>query len=382
MRLSLLLVIIPALLGCSAKSASAPEISTAAAQWFERQGIKLDDVMERPLEETAKRLTQAVYAFCVDGPTPTDLDALFEECSTACGGYSYVLRGLLEALGAETRYANLYNIPNQGNHTAVEVKLGDRWGFFDPTFGVYFTEDGSAGGKTLSLRQIAYEIPQGELDGHVRQSRKALEPFVDEPIEGLFNEPFDHPYMALLNYQVAEHISVGEQSGFMLSLDIPLQIERGIASIGSIEAADLATLQGEWLTETNATLNDDDPINDTSFNASMLYNDGMERKTTLSLYGLQAGEQYELILLLHREGNMSGKVQVSSIGKAVRFPSSGVFEVPVGSALFAAKLLSYRETAQIEVRNMEEGGIVHLLGVRVHLTDHAPNSMTASRSYN
>ena len=41
---------------------------------------------------------------------------------------TYVLRGLFAALGYKTRYVNLYNIPNQGNHTLVEVQWkGGTW---------------------------------------------------------------------------------------------------------------------------------------------------------------------------------------------------------------------------------------------------------------
>ncbi|MFZ2101878.1 MAG: hypothetical protein WAU86_15070, partial [Oricola sp.] len=229
---------------------------SAAHEWFKRQDISEKSFSSIPLEESAKRLTKAVYSFCISGNAPQDLNDLFVACTAACGGYSYVLRGLLETIGAETRYANFYNIPNQGNHTGVEVRIGDRWGFLDPTFGAYFTVDGSPDGETLSVRQVAYEVPFGTLDKHVLQARKQPEEFVLAKLGDLFNEQFEHSYMTLINYQVAERISRAN-SDSLLSLDIPLEVENGKAEFGSMEIAGLVVKQSEWLALTNATLNDD-----------------------------------------------------------------------------------------------------------------------------
>ncbi len=103
----------------------------AATEWYARQGLRLEAFRNMPIAEAGKRLNQVVYGFCSSGsPSSPDINQLFHQCTTACGGYSYVLRGLLKAISAETRYANFYNIPNQGNHTAVEVKLEYRiWGW-------------------------------------------------------------------------------------------------------------------------------------------------------------------------------------------------------------------------------------------------------------
>lgn len=354
----------PALL---AQAYPVPDAGKAAATaWLQGRGISMDHLSSASIEDTAKRLTQAVYGFCQNGEAPADLNELFSKCHAACGGYSYVLRGLLEALGAETRYANLYNIPNQGNHTAVEVKLGDRWGFFDPTFGAFFTEDGSAGGRTLPLAQIARGYPLGGLESLVQQSRKAEEDFMTAPLEGLFSETFEHVYMKLTNYQVAEQFST-EDEGFLLSLDIPLDLtSAGKTKLGSMSMGDgLPQLQRAWLRDTNAASIDADPLNDVSFNASMLYNNAMHRKTTVSLYGLRAGVAYGIRLHFVRPGASPARVQIAGFGKGIRYPSIASLTVPVGSSIYEATFTALRNMAQIELRNVERSGIVHLLGIEV-----------------
>lgn len=104
----------------------------AARFWLDRQGIDFSKLKTMSPSERAARPNQAVYDFCENGhaDTPNGVNDLYKTCATACGGISYVLRGLLEATGDRTRYAQFYNIPNQGNHTPVEVDLGNgHWGF-------------------------------------------------------------------------------------------------------------------------------------------------------------------------------------------------------------------------------------------------------------
>lgn len=168
------------------KSTSAPALSKidvktlpldrdaikAARAWYDRQGLDFKAISKLPLKERAARLNQAVYAYCEHGSTPGHINNLFETCKAACGGYSYVLRGVLEATGARTRYVNLYNIPNQGNHTVVEFEIDGEWPLYDPTFGAYFTENGEADGHPLSVQEVAYREQGRDLNDLVLQSKK------------------------------------------------------------------------------------------------------------------------------------------------------------------------------------------------------------------
>lgn len=339
---------------------------SAASAWFDDQGIREDGLANMPVAEVGKRLNQAVYSFCQHGSQPGDINELFVRCTAACGGYSYVLRGLLEALGHETRYANFYNIPNQGNHTAVEVRLEDgSWGFLDPTFGAFFTVDGKAEGQLLPITSIAYELPFGSLGQHVLQSAKVGADILGSPLAQLYPLKFDHQYMVLENYQVAEQISTGE-TGTELTLEVPLDVVDGRAEIGTPDLASLQEMQAKWLEDTNATLNDEDPLNDTSFNTSMLYADAdVDRETVITVDGLEPGHRYQLKLTFRANPNVTGRMQINGVGKAVRIaPAEGV-TVSSDGVVYEAKFTPLRRFAQFRVRNMEETGVVHLLGVHI-----------------
>ncbi len=126
----------------------------AADQWYADNKVSPTQLMTRRGNEIAAYLNKAVYAHCVNGSNNAQINKLFQTCETTCFGYAYVLRGLLENLGYQTRFVHLHNIPQQGNHTAMEVLIDEKWRFFDPTFGVYFTNNGRADGEILSLNDI------------------------------------------------------------------------------------------------------------------------------------------------------------------------------------------------------------------------------------
>ncbi|KAB0675908.1 transglutaminase domain-containing protein [Aureimonas leprariae] len=345
-----------------------PESGLAAARsWFQRHAGSSEAMTAYSTEEKAKRLTQAVYSFCEDGTQPADPDQLFDRCTAACGGRSYVLRGLLEAIGVETRFAELYNIPNQGNHTAIEVKVGQGWSLFDPTFGAYFAPDGSVEANALSLQDVAYRYPKGSLGGHVLQARKEPMSFATDKLQKLFDGKFDHQFMSLENYQVAEQITTGEE-GFSLSLDIPLTLSNGEGGIGAREIADIDTLSKQWLSATNDTLNDDDPLNDVSYNSSILASGEIRKTTTLSLFGLEAGHRYELELILHGEG-ADDRIQVIGIGKGVEYAAVGGIDLGDKSVKARNSFVPLRDTAQFRLRNMSAVGQARVLGIRVREAD-------------
>lgn len=334
----------------------------AARAWFERHGTTADAVAEIPVGERAKRLTQAVYSFCENGPAPRNPDSLFVRCSAQCGGYAYVLRGLLEATGATTRIANLYNIPNQGNHTAMEVREEeDRWAYYDATFGAYFTEDGKPESRTLSLTEIAHH--DADLRSRVLQSPKEPREFLTAPLESLFGERFDHPFMKVENYRLAEWMTF-DDPGHLLSLDIPLVVTGSGATFGMLTTTSLPELEREWLRQTNASLNDAEPLNDVSYVASRLDNGAAPSQTTISLSGLEPGRLHRIRLLLFgtRENQ---RLQLAAIGKGTRLELPPEVTVQPGGRLLEARFLPQRSTAQLLLRNVEPTGTIHVFGVSV-----------------
>lgn len=340
-----------------------PQTLEAANGWFLKQKISKVALQSMPVSEAAKRLNQAVYDFCETGQAPGDLDELFKKCTAACGGYSYVLRGLLESLGAETRFANFYNIPNQGNHTAVEVKdEAGKWGLLDPTFGAFFTADGNASGPLLSARQVGYDIDFGTLDKHVLQSGDKEDDFLSRNLSELYSYKFEHEFMTLQNYQLAERMT--SYDGAMLSLDIFLKVVDGSASVGSMTPDTPEALEQNWLKVTNTILTDAEPENDISFVASFLPAIETRKFTTVTIDDLTPRKQYTLSLLLVGTGETGSRVQVSGVGKGVRSPTV-VFDVKRGAHHYEFNFNPQRDFAQFQVVNVAGQSDVRLFGIDV-----------------
>lgn len=332
---------------------------TPAAGWFEKQRYDLAAFKDMLPKDAVLRLNQAVYSFCRSGSAPADLDDMYIDCVGQCGGFSYVLRGLLDEIGIQNRYANLYNIPMQGNHSAVEALVGDRWIFVDPTFGVAFSDDGTAEGHMLSLDEVYHTYRHEKLEDLVLQARKKSSDAAKEALALLYDGVFSHDYMELRNYKVAERVDYG-LDGRILNLDIPLWIENGRAEIGGKAADGSENLEGVWLDLTNQTLLDDQLLNDVSFNTSYLYPDKL---VTLSLFDLEPDLPYKLGLLIKVDRG-GQTLQVANVGKGMQIDRSehplareGVHEVEVG---FTSK----RSTGAILLRSVGTSKL-RLFGVQV-----------------
>lgn len=106
-----------------------------ANQLIDSKGFKEELLTVVDLEK-ALFLNAFVNSFCESTSTNNEnLQALFVDCQTACGGQSFVLSELLNVFGIEARLYNIYNVPIQGNHTMVEARIDGRWILLDPTFG-------------------------------------------------------------------------------------------------------------------------------------------------------------------------------------------------------------------------------------------------------
>lgn len=316
-----------------------------ARLWFIDNGFDVADLLNLPDSERARMVTVLTYRFCKTGnETPRDLNELYGYCSTQCGGYAYVARGLAEVLGLRTRYANLYNIPQQGNHVAVELLVNGVWEFYDPTFGAFFTEDGAPEGRVLNLSQIAGQ-EEGGLESKVVQADKTA---------GLSKPPgysgnFEHQYMEVENYRSPEAI-VQFLPGEMLLLRVPVASTEAIGPAGE---TDRAQLVAGWLAYTNATLNDSDPENDTSFSSYLLLNRPIQRATALDISGLSPG-RHVVAVTLHNPGAPQ-RLQVSPLGKPTRLLSERIVTLPGGSHVIDIAFATVSSDATIFLRNMDAG---------------------------
>lgn len=58
----------------------------------------------------------------------------------SCGWREYLFITLFKDAGFEARAINFYDMPFQGNHTTLEIKIDGSWVWFDPTFGTVFKD--------------------------------------------------------------------------------------------------------------------------------------------------------------------------------------------------------------------------------------------------
>ncbi|PHS40016.1 MAG: hypothetical protein COA91_05150 [Robiginitomaculum sp.] len=340
------------------------EAITAARLWYDRQGLDFKAISDMPLEQRAARLNQAVYAYCQHGSTPGHINNLFENCKAACGGYSYVLRGVLEATGIRTRYVNLYNIPNQGNHTVVEVEIDGRWPFYDPTFGAYFTDNGQADGKPLNVEEVAYWEKETEIGDLVLQSKKEKTDILTGTLSDMYQYDYDHPYMKVENYQAAETLW-HEGMDQITILDIGLSIEDGLTKIGDFSAKTKSEMHAAYFRETGAILLDDDPRNDISFRTSYLYNSVRPSITTLTVDGTGTNQNFNVRLMFFNPHTKQTRIQMMALDKSAVYHGQQVIALPPGRSIVEVNFTAMEDVSRLAVRNMGPSILAYLYGIEV-----------------
>lgn len=307
--------------------------------------------------EVAKRLNYVVFNHCKNEQPHTgrvDINELFHECRAACGGYSYVLRGLLAVHGIPSRYANLYNVPQQGNHTLVEANVGPgQWMLLDPTFGSYFTKDGNPDGEALSLSGVRFELNLQTIGERVFVAQKGDPAEATKDLSHLYGQGrFSYPYMRVENYLLAEgYAPTG--LGLTVPLVLPLRVVDGVAQAGTLEAATVAEGEQAFLSWTNATLNNDDLEDDTSYLFSIVgsHPPYFESLNIVHVDGLENNIEYEL-RVAGTSRNHSNEIQIVDIGRGVSmnsvlqevtpagpFTISRIFRSETGDARFAIRLI-------------------------------------------
>jgi len=82
-------------------------------------------------------------------PTP---DVIVKEKVGLCGNFTVLLLALARSQGMEGRIVNLYNYPENMGHTVAEIKFGDKWHLYDPTYNAFYALE--ADGEALSFLEI------------------------------------------------------------------------------------------------------------------------------------------------------------------------------------------------------------------------------------
>ena len=90
-----------------------------------------------------------------------------------CGLRDILTEQYAEYLGLPHRRVNFFNIPVTVGHSASEILINGKWRFFDTTFGIYFTKEGTT--EPLSIaeaRRLYPRIDVKSFDGTLRHKPK------------------------------------------------------------------------------------------------------------------------------------------------------------------------------------------------------------------
>jgi hypothetical protein len=257
-----------------------------------------------------KRLNAIVFNHCKNEVPHTgkeEITELYETCKTACGGYSYVLKGLLEAFGFKVRYLNFYNLPNQGNHTAIEVEFPDgRWVFLDPTFGTFFTKEGKIDGALMSIDEVRYQPNRKALLSKVFVAVKDAKDeqkinyskYIDSNLKKIYEKnKFNFKYMKLSNYLLAEQVEhVGSSS--LVPLVANIKLNKGEYRLGQMDFENISSGVNSFLKDTNELLKDSDLSNDVSFLFSKVgnYSPYFRSLNIINIENMKKNKEYQLKL--------------------------------------------------------------------------------------
>lgn len=309
-------------------SLDAAHIERAAA-WLDANGFDRIELLALSSLERAKVAASLAYRFCSPGSFDgANLMPLYDVCKTMCGGYAFVFEGLAEALELRTRPVYLHNVPLQGSHVAAEVMIDGEWAFFDPTYGAFFM----AAGRALSMAEVA-GLSKAELASAVRQASKGdLSDATSDPYNGSFN----HAFMRLDGYALAEAITYGDPSE-SLALSIPLHLSKGELSVGAFGATSREDLAKGWMDYTNQTQLDGNPETSTAYSSYLLYNGDAQRSAIVQLNGLSPGSVYSVELVLHNPISLTQSLAVQIGTDSQEFVvQSGVSQVQLSLPASAA----------------------------------------------
>ena len=155
------------------------------------------------------------------GPEPTNVEDVANLLTGFCGWRANLMSALFDVIGIESRWVGFFNVPFVGSHAGVELYIDNQWMFFDPTFGVYFT-DANGDGPPLSLAEARADwrdvvVNKCTLDGWSGTfgDLNAIDPATDyapytdnlvyfpgayEGRDGLVDGEIDHLYFTALAY--------------------------------------------------------------------------------------------------------------------------------------------------------------------------------------
>ncbi|WP_085715351.1 D-glucuronyl C5-epimerase family protein [Pseudomonas sp. B28(2017)] len=107
--------------------------------------------------EKVMKFMEYISGFGVGVASENTPDATVSERIGACGSFTNTLLALAAAQGIEGRVISLLNYPKNDGHAVAELKFGDAWHLYDPTYNAYYTWQNSTVPLSFAEVQDAYK---------------------------------------------------------------------------------------------------------------------------------------------------------------------------------------------------------------------------------
>lgn len=173
-------------------------------------------------------------------PSYTTRRAL-EQRIAECGGSSIILQLAARRLGYPTRGVGFFGVPIQASHTAVEVYWDDAWHYLDPSFGVFFTDDGTFEGDIVDIETMLLQRDVGAAnafypvaEGRLGRAYKSPKPATVAEMFGKtqIDLPFSGDYTLFLPHAVAASTYTPEA---VLETEYAVDLAAGTYDIGAVD---------------------------------------------------------------------------------------------------------------------------------------------------
>ncbi len=145
----------------------------------------------------------------------------------SCGRRALLLARLIRTFDRDVplRFAGMASVPMQASHTTLEVWLDDQasWGWFDPSAGLFFTENGEPDGRILSQREV---FADPSIVSRVGPWTPLIERVPGPPREVCFEGPIDElidrePSFSLPNFPLQRMLELSTAWGSG-EIDMPI----------------------------------------------------------------------------------------------------------------------------------------------------------------
>lgn len=307
--------------------------------------------------EIAKRLTALVYNYCspisnLGVSSNNDINNLFSVCNAACAGNSYVLRGLLAVYGIHANYMNLYNLPIQGNHTAVQADINKQPVFLDPTYGVFFTTDGDINSLPASLPSVRYDFTNETIARHVFQALpdKDFSRIDTMPLAQLYNNKYRTPKLLRLDSYINSETFGTVNDSKTLFLSANLYFDNNRVSLGCVNSKNIKAASACLLNETNALYNNQKlPSRYISYDISQLgyILEKQPMQTMFHFHGMVQGAYYQVKLLLYNPNNITRALSIGTLNGLNLAENSQDINIKPGLLIYDVKFKARQKDAYL-----------------------------------